>query len=172
MMKLKYFLLAMALSACANTPKEQNQNGEFFFQQATEAEERADFKQSFELYKKSCDSNYYKACYMLSSFYASGAFDTPKDISKSISLQEKACHGNYAQSCATLGLLYRNGSIIPRDYTNAKKYFQKACDLGHQESCNDYENLVNGKFDTMLKAIESAKKNGKLEKLKETLKNK
>lgn len=36
---------------------------------------------------------------------------------------------------------YEKGNGVKQDYTNAKKYYTRACDFGFQQACNKYKSL-------------------------------
>ena len=43
--------------------------------------------------------------------------------------------------CFGLGFLYKNGQGVRQDFSTAKQYYGKACDLGFQIGCNWYRKL-------------------------------
>ena len=43
--------------------------------------------------------------------------------------------------CYNLGFLYINGQGIGQNFSTAKEYYGKACDLGLQLGCDDYRKL-------------------------------
>ena len=43
--------------------------------------------------------------------------------------------------CFGLGVLYENGKGIRQNFSTAKQYYSKACDLGLQLGCDDYRKL-------------------------------
>lgn len=75
------------------------------------------------------------------------------DLKKGINAYEKgdygnafkyyklACDGEHAVGCGLLGTLYKFGKGVRQNYSVAKEYFGKACDLGSQLGCDDYSKL-------------------------------
>lgn len=86
--------------------------GEFF--------EKSEYKKANELYKKACASEHIGACYKLA-----GLLRSQNQAQKALKLYEKICQSGDASSCAFAGEMYEktNANV-------AKKYYQKACELG------------------------------------------
>lgn len=63
------------------------------------------------------------------------------DFQKAAQLFQKACDGRYAKGCGSLGFLYEYGKGIRQNFSTAKEYYGKACDLGLQVGCDDYRKL-------------------------------
>ena len=54
---------------------------------------------------------------------------------------QKACDGGDAADCNKLGFLYEVGKGVRQNFSTAKQYYGKACDLGLQLGCDDYRML-------------------------------
>ena len=63
------------------------------------------------------------------------------DYQKAAELWQKACDGGSAVGYFNLGVLYGNGQGIRQNFSTAKQYFGKACDLGLQPGCDNYKKL-------------------------------
>ncbi|HAR80453.1 MAG TPA: Sel1 repeat protein [Succinivibrionaceae bacterium] len=48
---------------------------------------------------------------------------------------------NTGFGCKNLADLYYNGWGTRQNYSTAKEYYGKACDLGNQEGCDNYARL-------------------------------
>jgi len=51
---------------------------------------------------------------------------------------KKECASGKGDSCFILGSMYENGYGVKQNFTIAKKYFGKACDLKFQLGCKNY----------------------------------
>ncbi|RAX55227.1 hypothetical protein CCY99_00575 [Helicobacter sp. 16-1353] len=65
------------------------------------------------------------------------------DDSKVTEFYKKACDKQHGKSCFYLGAMYYKGKGVRQDYSKAKEYFGKACDLGSQDGCDEYRDLNN-----------------------------
>ena len=63
------------------------------------------------------------------------------DYQKAAQLCQKACDGGEAGGCAILGVSYQNGQGVKQNFSTAKQYYGKACDLGLQLGCDNYRKL-------------------------------
>ena len=63
-----------------------------------------------------------------------------KDLSKSRMLKN-ACDSGSAKGCSNLGVLYDKGQGVRQNFSTAKQYYSKACDLGLQFGCDSYRKL-------------------------------
>lgn len=63
------------------------------------------------------------------------------DYQKAAQLWQKACDGGEALSCGGLGDLYAEGKGVRQNFSTAKQYYGKACDLGLQVGCDNYRKL-------------------------------
>jgi len=53
---------------------------------------------------------------------------------ESITKLKKACDLNDSRECWALGGLYHFGQGVKKDYTKARKYYSKGCDLKYDRS--------------------------------------
>lgn len=88
--------------------------------------------------QKSCDLNELDICFQLGSSYILGLNDV-KDlekaafyIEKSLSYAEQQCDANDVFYCAVLG---DYNSVITHSYSQALKYYEKACNLDNANAC-------------------------------------
>ena len=63
------------------------------------------------------------------------------DYQKAVELFKKDCDSGNAKGCYNLGVSYNNGRGVKQDFSIAKQYYGKACDLGLQLGCDDYRRL-------------------------------
>ena len=63
------------------------------------------------------------------------------DYQKVAELSKKACDSGDAGGCHNLGLVYEEGQGVRQDFSTAKQYYGKACDLGLQLGCDNYRDL-------------------------------
>lgn len=82
--------------------------------------------------KKGCELNSGLSCAQ----YGDSLWNKEK-YKEAYQIAEKSCNLNHAHACFFLGYQYsRVNPGIPRDMQKSQKFYQKACDLGHMESCN------------------------------------
>ena len=63
------------------------------------------------------------------------------DYQKVAELSKKACDSGEARGCLGLGFLYKKGQGVKQNFSTAKQYYGKACDLGLRLGCGDYRRL-------------------------------
>ena len=63
------------------------------------------------------------------------------DHQKAAELYQKACDSREAGGCLGLGFLYQKGQGVKQNFSTAKQYYGKACDLGLQFGCDSYRKL-------------------------------
>ena len=63
------------------------------------------------------------------------------DYQKAAELWQKACDSGEAWGCAILGVFYQDGKGVKQNFSTAKQYYGKACDLGLQPGCDNYKKL-------------------------------
>ena len=97
---------------------------------------RQDYQKAAELLKKSCDGGDAKDCTNLGVLYAEGN-EIRQDYQKAAELLKKGCDGGYAMGCGNLGIVYAK----QRNYSTAKEYYGKACDLNLPLACDRYKEL-------------------------------
>ncbi len=85
--------------------------------------------------KKACRYGVTNSCFLAGMIYYAGASDVPADIVTARDLFEKSCTTGNNGGCAYLGWMYENGEGVTQDRDTAKQYYLKACNLGHQKSC-------------------------------------
>ena len=71
-----------------------------------------------------------KLLLFISMFVVLNALNLPK--------LQKQCESGNGVSCNDLGVLYAKGQGVKQDYFQAKKYYEKACDLKVQKGCEYY----------------------------------
>ena len=97
---------------------------------------RQDYQKAAELYQKACDGGVAMDCGILGTLYAEGS-EIRQDYQKAAELLKKACDGGMAYGCGNLGIVYAK----QRNYSAAKKYYGKACDLKLPLACDRYKEL-------------------------------
>lgn len=90
---------------------------------------------AMELYEKSCDGKVARGCNEAAKKYNS------KDKAKSFSLFFKSSEMNDGEGFRNIGLKYANGSNNDINYTKAKYFLKKACDLKDIVGCTYYDTL-------------------------------
>lgn len=73
--------------------------------------------------------------------YADGSYGMPKDYRLANYWYKKAIAQNNSYAMHNLALAYIRGQGVKTDYTQARFYFSKACNLNLQESCNNLQKM-------------------------------
>jgi TPR repeat protein len=117
---------------------------------------KKDDAEALEYHQKGCDGGDAFGCISLGRSYANGQ-NVKQDFSKAKEYYEKAqkywqkdCDDGKTIGCLSLARLYDKGKlacegsklvrcfhIVAKDHSQAKKYLDKACDLGMADACND-----------------------------------
>jgi TPR repeat protein len=108
------------------------------YERGFEADDRGDDRTAIELYSRSCDANYLKACNALGYKYFEDK--DRKTYSKAAELFGRACDGGEISACANLGRAYYMGMGVKQDYAKAYKLYEKACADGERVSCANLAN--------------------------------
>ncbi|BAF71571.1 tetratricopeptide repeat protein [Sulfurovum sp. NBC37-1] len=87
-------------------------------------------------YKKSCQLQLGKGCWNLAHILIK-----EHNIQAALEYDREGCKLNYSNACSDLGFLYEKGESIEPNYSQAKKYYQKACNFGNKSSCKKYTYL-------------------------------
>jgi TPR repeat protein len=129
-MKKMCLLLALVVSFCFADTIEEN-----------EAAEKREFQKVVQYYTYPKAEEYYpKICVSrdrdTESCSGLGHLGAIKEYAKPIEYHQKTCDSGYAQGCFSLGRLYFEGQGVKQDPVQAKKYSDKACDLGMATACN------------------------------------
>ena len=93
-------------------------------------------KERFVWLNKAADQGDINSCYRLSTNYLYGIL-TKKDPAKAMVLLKKAADNNHTGALYSLGIYYYNGieGFLPKDKKEAFKYYMKAAEQGHPDSC-------------------------------------
>ena len=59
-----------------------------------------------------------------------------------IDMLEKACQSKSAEACYEIALLYTEGIGFEQNTTQAKYYYQMACNYGSNEACIKLDNII------------------------------
>ena len=102
---------------------------------AKKAKSDTRYGKAAEAAKKACRYGVSNSCFLAGMVYYAGASDVAADIVAARGLFEKACETGNNGGCAYLGWMYENGEGVTKDRDAAKQYYLKACNLGHQKSC-------------------------------------
>ena len=107
-----------------------------FIKLGDEAYDKNNYQKAAELYQKACDGGVALGCAASGTLYADGK-GVRQDYQKAAELYQKACDGGMAYGCGNLGIVYAK----QRNYSAAKKYYGKACDLKLPLACDRYKEL-------------------------------
>ena len=95
--------------------------------------------QALDLYEKSCDADLGMGCNNAGSIYLQKG-----NYTKAANLFKKGCTLELGWgACSNMAFMYYDGIGVNKNITLATGYFDKACKLGHQDSCDNYRALLN-----------------------------
>lgn len=100
-----------------------------------------DMQKAVDNYDKACDGGDGKSCAHLGLLYEQDGNDVYAAI-----YYQKACDANEADVCSDLGIMYLNGKGVNVDEKKAYQLFQKACSLGDESGCKNYEAMKNANW--------------------------
>jgi len=86
--------------------------------------------------EKACHLGEKGWCFKAGSIVYSGKHGVKTDVVKSIPLLMDACEVNEVGGCAYLGFIFEKGEDGKKDPIRSKFFYDRACSLGHKESCN------------------------------------
>jgi hypothetical protein len=86
--------------------------------------------------EKSCHLGEKSWCFKAGSIVYSGKHGVKTDVVKSIPMLMDACEVNEVGGCAYLGFIFEKGEDGKKDPIRSKFFYDRACSLGHKESCN------------------------------------
>ncbi|MBF0784128.1 sel1 repeat family protein [Muribacter muris] len=75
--------------------------------------------------------------------YADGSYGMPQDYRLANHWYKKAIEQNNPYAMHNLALSYIRGQGVETDYTQARFYFSKACNLNIKESCDNLQKMNN-----------------------------
>ena len=61
---------------------------------------------------------------------------TPQSIQRGLELYKEGCKESYPRYCFNVGSIYKNDRFNLKNMSEAKKYFQKACDFEKRKNCS------------------------------------
>ena len=105
---------------------------------------KQDYFQARKLYELACNNGSMKACANLGQLYYEGE-GVSKDFYQAKKYLKRACDA-FAPTCANLGDFYRD----QKNYGEARKYYQIACDNKHSHSCNELGRIYHNNKDYLL----------------------
>jgi len=85
---------------------------------------------------KSCNLTDGSACKMASMMIFDKLITVPTPNATMLRLDSNSCELNDKNGCVNLAYDYEKGIGVAKDMKKAKKYYKKACKLGHKSSCN------------------------------------
>jgi len=92
--------------------------------------------------QKRCTDGNAAECVSLGVRYLNGN-GVATDGKLAVTLFERACAAKDAQGCTNAGIVANNAQGgFPRDIARARDNYQKGCDLGGSDSCNNLGNLI------------------------------
>ena len=106
--------------------------------QKSESKEKKLTKKGNALYHQTCDAGHLRNCVELGGMYLYGV-GLPKSKQKATDLWVKACAGQEASGCTSLGDMFKK-----TDKQRSLNYYGKACDLGDEDSCSHFSDLLEG----------------------------
>lgn len=92
-----------------------------------------DRQKAYTYYQMACDMKSAKACYNLGYLYDTD--EESRDTDKAFKLYDAACGLKDAMACNNLGNLYDKGEGVAQNLEVAKKYYERACELGAELGC-------------------------------------
>ena len=107
-----------------------------FIKLGNEAYDKNNYQKAAEFYQKACDGGIASGCATSGVLYADGK-GVRQDYQKAAEFLKKGCDGGYAMGCGNLGIVYAK----QRNYSTAKEYYGKACDLNLSLACDRYKEL-------------------------------
>ena len=99
-----------------------------------------DYTQGIKVGEHLCSNNNAYGCLLLSTLYFMGDH-VPQDLPKASEYGIKACNLSDATGCRQVALIRYAEAYVLKDVNRAADsftYHQQACNLGNQESCDDY----------------------------------
>jgi TPR repeat protein len=111
-------------------------NSDQDFLNAAKAYEAKEYKRAFELFKRSCDEGDFGGCYVMGEIYDSRE-KTPeigeeKNDTRALKYYTFSCKAGFPAACYKVGLFYKDGRGAKQSYSQAKRYYKKACTLGER----------------------------------------
>lgn len=107
-----------------------------FIKLGNEAYDKNNYQKAAEFYQKACDEGIASGCATSGVLYAGGK-GVRQDYQKAAEFLKKGCDGGIAMGCGNLGIVYAK----QRNYSTAKEYYGKACDLNLPLACDRYKEL-------------------------------
>lgn len=101
---------------------------------------RQNLQKANEIYTKMCNKGNSNSCYRLYEFH------NTKNKNLAFDFLDKACLTGKSDACREIGVLYTEGVFIKQNFTEAKEYFGKACDLEDMKGCESYKLLNESGF--------------------------
>ena len=96
-----------------------------------------DVQKAYIYYQKACDMKSSKACYNLGYLYDND--EENRNATKAFELYQIACDYKDAMACNNLGNLYDKGDGVEQNFEVAKKFYERACEMGAQLGCVNKE---------------------------------
>ena len=91
------------------------------------------------IFAKACDAGDAMGCNNLANMYTEGA---DRDPARARALYERACDRGSGMGCSAMGKALLSGDGVPRDATQAARFFSRSatllqteCDLGNARAC-------------------------------------
>lgn len=92
---------------------------------------------AMELYEKSCDGKVARGCNEAGKEYSQSR--NPEDKAKGFNLFLKSSEMNDGEAFRNIGLIYAKDSNIDQNYTKAKEFLKKSCELKDIVGCSYYD---------------------------------
>lgn len=98
------------------------------------------YQQALEFFEK-IDQEHPEALFYLATIYDEGLGSIAKDQEKSFALYNQAAALGHPDSTYNVGFMYHHGEFVTRDEVEAEKWYQKACELGDLDGCDQSARL-------------------------------
>lgn len=144
--KKKRDLLSSHVAGCKNGDSQECNMAGLDYSGLHNNESTSDYKLAIAYLSKGCKLNNKFACSNLGDLYLhaerdSKGYSLPKDTKKGFELKVKSCKLSNKVGCYDVGVLYHNGTGVRRNSKKSNEYFGKACDLGLQDGCDNYQEI-------------------------------
>lgn len=107
-----------------------------FYQVEPEVDSNSSQREAFKWFEVAYRKGFMPAGGCLAEAYLEGR-GTTKDENKAIEILTEAACSDDSESCFRLGNCYRNGTGVPENLSQAERWLDIACRLGHVRACYD-----------------------------------
>lgn len=65
------------------------------------------------------------------------------DYPNALKYNKMACDMDYGIACTDIGYMYGTATGVKFNIPEARKYYKKACNLGDEQGCKNYQAITN-----------------------------